>query len=119
MIHVCTHTHTHTHTHIHNQEISQAVLLVRGVSLFSTALEVIPGHTIAFAVQSSRFDHQTTMTPRGSVLILVCSCTIILPPQLQPPVPVPAKMEEIAQPLTRALVTWDGLECSVKQVNLT
>ena len=34
----------------------------------------------------------------------------------QPSVPVPAKMEEPAQLLTYAPVTWGGLECSVKQV---
>ena len=32
--------------------ISQAVLLVRGCCHFSTSLEVIPGHPIAFALQS-------------------------------------------------------------------
>ena len=44
------HRHTHTHNHEISLSVSQAVLLVRGC-LF-TALEVIPGHPIAFALQS-------------------------------------------------------------------
>ena len=48
-----THTHVHTHTQsVYQLVISLAVLMVRGVSLFSTALEVIPGHPISIALQS-------------------------------------------------------------------
>ena len=56
------HTHVHTHTQSVNQlVISLAVLMVRGVSLFPTALEVIPGHPIAFCNLCSRL--HTTSTP--------------------------------------------------------
>ena len=50
--------HIHTHTRTHTYTISKSVgnqsgsVDGKGVSLFSTALEVIPGHPIAIALQS-------------------------------------------------------------------
>ena len=44
---------TQCHTQSGNQfVISQAVLLIGGVAFFFTALEVVPGHPIAFPPQS-------------------------------------------------------------------